>query len=106
MNNGRVRYRKIEKCRAGGGSNLISVLSLGNQQLTGIFPKSRDQSLTTGPLELFWCPDSGLLQLAHSYEPEEMYGENYGYRSGLNQSMVDHLTRKIRSLERKVDLKS
>ncbi len=34
-----------------------------------------------------------------------MYGENYGYRSGLNQSMIDHLTRKIRHLERKVDLK-
>jgi hypothetical protein len=34
-----------------------------------------------------------------------MYGENYGYRSGLNQSMIDHLTRKIRHLERKVGLK-
>jgi cyclopropane fatty-acyl-phospholipid synthase-like methyltransferase len=34
-----------------------------------------------------------------------MYGENYGYRSGLNQSMVDHLTRKIRHLERRADLK-
>ena len=34
-----------------------------------------------------------------------MYGENYGYRSGLNQSMVDHLTRKIRHLERVADLK-
>jgi hypothetical protein len=29
-----------------------------------------------------------------------MYGENYGYRSGLNQSMVQHLTQKIRELER------
>jgi len=34
-----------------------------------------------------------------------MYGENYGYRSGLNQSMVDHLTRKIGLLERIADLK-
>jgi hypothetical protein len=29
-----------------------------------------------------------------------MYGDNYGYRSGLNQSMVDHLTHKVRFLER------
>ena len=100
-----VRYRKINRCRAGGGGNLISVLSLGEQQLTGIFPRSRDQRLTSGPLELVWCPASGLLQLAHSYEPAEMYGDDYGYRSGLNQSMVDHLTRKIRHLERRVDLK-
>jgi Methyltransferase domain len=35
-----------------------------------------------------------------------MYGQNYGYRSGLNNSMVDHLTSTIRSLERKAGLKS
>jgi hypothetical protein len=34
-----------------------------------------------------------------------MYGDNYGYRSGLNQSMVDHLTRKVRHLELSADLK-
>ena len=35
-----------------------------------------------------------------------MYGENYGYRSGLNQSMVDHLTDKIQFLEKLIDLTS
>jgi hypothetical protein len=34
-----------------------------------------------------------------------MYGENYGYRSGLNRSMVEHLTQKVRELERLADLK-
>jgi hypothetical protein len=29
-----------------------------------------------------------------------MYGENYGYRSGLNRSMVQHLTNKVARLER------
>jgi hypothetical protein len=29
-----------------------------------------------------------------------MYGSNYGYRSGLNQSMVNHLTQKVAFLER------
>ncbi|WP_265576502.1 class I SAM-dependent methyltransferase [Methylobacterium sp. 4-46] len=33
-----------------------------------------------------------------------MYGDNYGYRSGLNQSMVDHLTNKIIELSRFADL--
>jgi hypothetical protein len=33
-----------------------------------------------------------------------MYGENYGYRSGLNTSMVRHLQQKIRTLERLVKL--
>jgi hypothetical protein len=35
-----------------------------------------------------------------------MYGDNYGYRSGLNQSMVRYLTAKIDELERLVDLRS
>ena len=61
--------------------------------------------MTSGPLDLVWCPDSGLLQLGHSYNAEEMYGDNYGYRSGLNQSMVSHLTQKINKLEKYVDLK-
>jgi hypothetical protein len=102
---GDVSYTKIDKCRVGGGRNLISVLNLGSQELTGVFPRSREERLTSGPLELVWCPESGLLQLAVSYAAGEMYGENYGYRSGLNQSMVDHLSRKIRHLERKADLK-
>ncbi|MCC3247231.1 class I SAM-dependent methyltransferase [Methylocystis sp. WRRC1] len=97
--------KKITKCRISGSTNLISVLSLGDQALTGVFPTSRETPVTVGPLELVWCPDSGLLQLAHVYEPDEMYGENYGYRSGLNQSMVRHLTQKIGNLEKLADLK-
>ena len=63
-----------------------------------------DEHVTAGPLDLVWCPDSGLLQLAHTYEASEMYGDNYGYRSGLNGSMVRHLTQKISHLERVANL--
>ncbi len=94
------RYTPIEQCRIGGGTTLIPVLDLGHQALTGVFPKSAAEPVTTGPLRLVWCPKSGLLQLDCSYDLGEMYGENYGYRSGLNQSMVQHLTQKIRELER------
>src|SRR4249919_2454498 len=90
----------VRTCRAGGGTTLIPVLDLGEQALTGVFPKSPDEPITTGPLRLVWCPESVLLQLSHSYDLAEMYGDNYGYRSGLNQSMVRHLALKIRELER------
>jgi hypothetical protein len=93
-------YRRIDRCRVSGSRDLVSVLNLGHQDLTGVFPKTADEAITTGPLELVWSPDSGLLQLAHSYNANEMYGQNYGYRSGLNASMVRHLTAKIRMLER------
>jgi len=89
----------------GGTADLVSVLDLGHQAMTGIFPKTPSESLTVGPLELAWSPHSGLLQLAHNYDLGEMYGDNYGYRSGLNQSMVDHLATKVHELERFVALK-
>jgi len=96
------RYQEIDGCRVGGGKDLVSVLNLGHQTLTGVFPASPAEPVTVGPLELVWSPVSQLLQLKHSYQPDEMYGDNYGYRSGLNQSMVDHLSSKVRHLERLV----
>jgi len=95
-------YSEIEKCRISESKNLITVLSLGEQYLTGVFPKSTNEKITKGPLDLVWCPDSGLLQMKQSYSLDEMYGDNYGYRSGLNASMVQHLTNKAHALERMV----
>ena len=96
----------IDRCRVSGSNNLITVLNLGTQALTGIFPKSKDEKITTGPLELVWCPDSSLLQLKHSYDLLEMYGDNYGYRSSLNVSMVEHLKQKIYHLEKLYNITS
>jgi hypothetical protein len=93
-------YKEITKCRISSSTNLINVLSLGNQYLTGVFPKSKEEKVTIGPVDLVWCPDSGLLQMKQSYSLEEMYGDNYGYRSGLNASMVKHLQKKIKTLEK------
>lgn len=93
-------YNEIKKCRISDSKNLITILSLGEQYLTGVFPKGQNDYVTKGPVDLVWCPDSGLLQMKQSYSLDEMYGVNYGYRSGLNQSMVRHLQKKIQLLEK------
>ena len=98
-----MNYQKIASCRLCGNSNLESVLDLGPQKLTGVFPRSVEDDLISGPLELVRCVPHGevccgLLQLLHSYPQAAMYGENYGYRSGLNASMVRHLKRKTENL--------
>ena len=97
-------YTKIEKCRICGEENLTPVISLGEQYLTGVFPKTKDEEVSKGPLDLVWCTACGLLQMKNSYSLDEMYGDNYGYRSGLNNSMVRHLRQKIRTLEKMVQL--
>jgi hypothetical protein len=95
-------YSEISACRVCSSANLVPVLSLGEQYLTGVFPRDPGERITKGPLQLVWCQDCGLVQLRHSYNLEEMYGDNYGYRSGLNGSMVRHLQQKVRFLERLV----
>jgi SAM-dependent methyltransferase len=91
--------RKVTSCRLCKDETLVSILHLGDHALTGVFPKSPSEAVTSGPLELVWCRTCTLLQLAHSYPPDEMYGDNYGYRSGLNRLMVQHLQRKVGGLE-------
>ncbi len=102
--------KAIERCRICGGEDLKPVINLGVQSLTGIFPRSIDQNISAGPLELVRCNDEknhsacGLLQLRHSFNLDEMYGKDYGYRSGLNQSMMAHLREIVRNIESIVDL--
>ena len=101
-------YTKIDRCRICGNSELTRVLDLGEQMLTGVFPAERDAEVTVGPLRLVKCTGGeetcGLLQLEHGYDLGEMYGDNYGYRSGLNQSMVAHLGRKVERISGLVGL--
>lgn len=101
---------RITKCRICGNADLQLVLDLGEQELTGVFPRDRAAKITKGPLRLVKCTGPsevcGLLQLEHSYDLGEMYGENYGYRSGLNASMVKHLHAKVERLSKLVELKT
>ncbi len=96
--------QRISRCRICGNTDLTLVVDLGVQALTGIFPRTLDTPITAGPLELVRCNVAGradrcgLVQLRHSYDLSEMYGENYGYRSSLNRSMVNHLRAKVAGL--------
>jgi hypothetical protein len=100
----------IKKCRVCGNTHLIDVINLGDQALTGVFPKTKDEFVDVAPLELVRCSKDnenccGLVQLKHSFEPTKMYGNNYGYRSGLNGSMVRHLNGKIKKIESIANIK-
>jgi len=105
-------YQEVARCRICDNPNLVSILQLGEQDLTGVFPKRPDARLTRGPLELVKClgggPEGeggaardhcGLVQLRHSYDPAEMYGDDYGYRSSLNRAMAEHLGQIARELQ-------
>jgi len=95
-------YKKILSCRICGNKNLKNILHLGDQMLTGVFPTFEEKdSISIGPVSLVKCFGEeccGLVQMEYSYSLSEMYGNNYGYRSGLNKSMVDHLHLKVKKI--------
>ena len=90
--------KKILFCRFCKSNKLVDVINLGKQSLTGVFPKNVKDKVTRGPLIVALCTNCSLLQLRHSYNMEELYGLNYGYRSSLNSSMVNHLKNKAITL--------
>lgn len=97
---------RIETCRVCGSSELVDLLNLGAQCLTGVFPKKNEIDPPLEPLVLTSCATCGLVQLAHNFDPNLMYGDNYGYRSGLNNSMVKHLKNKADYLINFLNLKT
>lgn len=102
-------FYKIKKCRICGNENFKTVLDLGNQYLSGIFPKEVDPNMYKGPLTLVKCDETtggcGHVQLEHTFDLPTMYGDEYGYRSGLNNSMVRHLEIKCNKILQEIDLK-
>lgn len=72
--------------------------------LTGVFPKNENEKVPTGPLDLIKCNNCDLVQLGHSFDLSQLYGQHYGYRSGLNGSMVRHLNSKVHDILKKIDL--
>lgn len=102
----------VHKCRICGNRDLVKILDLGSQAATGIFPKSLAERVFVGPLDLIKCVEHsgsdtcGLVQLGHRYDPSLLYGDHYGYRSGLNASMIAHLRNKAERIKQRVAIAS
>ena len=79
----------IKECRSCGSKKLSDILSLGNQYLSEF--RNDDKKPEQHPLELVLCEGCSLLQLKHTTPSHLLYTDNYGYRSGINQTMRDHL---------------
>ena len=95
---------KLVRCRLCKSSRIEKVLELGTQSFTGIFPRIGDENTPVGQLVLARCDECSLVQLADSFDKELLYGENYGYKSSLNNSMKIHLEKISKFLKREVKL--
>ena len=81
----------LTNCRICNSTNLIDCINLGNQIITSRFPVYGDYSTPKTPLVLCMCQSCGLLQLRHTTKADELYEHEYGYRSGISNTMRAHL---------------
>jgi len=98
--------KKIEKCRNCQKSDLIQILSLGNQYLVDFLEDDVDKNYAA-PLDLVLCNRNdggcGLLQLQHSVSPDLLY-RRFWYKSGVNQTIRNDLENIVNKAEEKIDL--
>ena len=71
---------------------------------TGKFPNER-QIIQKKPILLLLCDNCGLVQLGHNFDLKYLYGPDYGYRTGINKTMLSHVKGVVKYLSKKVKLK-
>jgi hypothetical protein len=99
-----MNYYKIKSCRVCRSKNLKLILELGNFVSCGTFYKIGSKQASPVPIKLLQCNNCKLIQTQHNYNKNSLFGDNYGYRSGINESMKKHLAEIVSNLEKKVKL--
>ncbi len=84
-------YSPRDDCRLCGRRAFDPVIDLGELALTGRFPRPEDPPVPRAPLLVHKCRHCHLVQLAHDFDRDELFRHTYGYRSGINRTMTDHL---------------
>jgi len=96
-------YTNIKKCRVCGHQNLINILSLGKINVVGFTTRAKKPIAI--PLDLALCPKCHLLQLKQTTNPNLLWNAEYGYQSGINNTMKRELKSIINKAEHIIKLK-
>jgi len=84
------KITSITACRACSSENIVNILNLSNLYLSNFVRDNKKPPKF--PLKLVLCRNCFLLQLKHNAPQTLLYSENYGYRSGINQTMRNELS--------------
>ncbi len=96
---------KLKKCRNCHERKLSKLFSLGKLSYTGKFPKNINTNIRKTELTLVICEKCSLVQLNNNYNLKYLYGPDYGYRTGINKTMTEHMKKIRDNLLKKIKLK-
>mgnify|MGYP001379443618 CR=1 FL=1 len=97
---------KIKNCRNCKNTELFDLFSLGKISFTGKFPNTIRQNVPKAYLNVLMCKKCKLVQLDRNFDLNYLYGKSYGYRTGINKTMTDHVKKIVRKCSTLVKLKS
>ena len=95
---------KITHCRNCNKKKLKKLFSLGNLYFTGKFEKENNK-IKRSKIDLNICNKCKLVQLGHKYNLKYMYGPDYGYRTGINYTMSNHVKNITKYISKRAELK-
>ena len=95
----------IKKCRNCNSKSIASLFGLGKISFTGKFPKYKEKIPKAG-LTLVMCKSCKLVQLKQIFSTKYLYNKDYGYRTGINKTMRDHVKKVVKKLSKKSKLKN
>jgi hypothetical protein len=85
-------YTVEQRCRASGSPNLQTVLAFGETPLADRLLTESQLSAPelSAPLTLVFCPESALVQIAETVDPEVLFYAEYPYFSSVSKSLLKH----------------
>jgi len=96
---------RIKKCRICSGKGLSNLFSLGKLNFTGKFTKNLKTNVPKAEVALVMCSNCKLVQLNQNFNPNYLYGKDYGYRTGINSTMTNHVKNLVKTLTNKLKFK-
>ena len=94
----------IKKCRNCESKLIANLFNLGKLRFTGKFPRFNEK-IPYGSLTLVICKSCKLVQLKEIFNMKYLYNKDYGYRTGINATMTNHVSHVVRALSKKSNIK-
>jgi|TARA_B110000444_G_C18842128_1_gene599591 hypothetical protein len=87
------------KCRNCKKTKFLKIIKIGDQPISSS-TLLKKKKLKKYPLDLFECQSCNLIQLSKVAPADKMYGNSYGYWTGLSDLMINHMKKKVEWLKK------
>ena len=100
-----MKYSIVKNCRCCNKKSFKSFFNFGKMNLSTEFPVVNTRKGKKIPMNVRICNNCKLVQLQHNYDLNQLYNKDYGYKSGVNLTMSQHLESITKDVEKIVKFK-